>query len=336
MSVIGIDVDGTLALKADFIAPDIIPDPNPIMVEVIKQLYADGHTLCIWTCRADYIVRAWLEEHALSGFFSYINESPYVTDSLKPSFDMYIGDEAIPSDGTKEDILTDVQYFVDQGHIGVYEAERDCDFSDHAPVAFYAGTGRMYIDMFEEAWRQEWDRKPPLDPKPIAFLTICSHAKPYSKSYIHSTIRKKLYENSLLHKVQYAHISTAGIIPSESEMVYPFNAYDHDGTQMTAAAKKHFSEVTYSRICDWLHAYADSYEQVVFYLRGEGKTYTAAVNAIVDTETPNAVVIGAEMSMPNLPWVALHDVDDCLTNEANLSKLIAHLTSPAISDMVEP
>ena len=322
MAVIGIDIDGTLAL-GEWIAPEIIGDPNPDIVRIVKALFEDGHTLCAWTCRADYVIKAWLMKHELLKYFAYINKSPYITDSLKPSFDIYIGDEVINSAIHPFHILSTVKETVAKNTPGVMDKFRDWDFSSHAPVAFLSGTGRMYIDMFEELWRKEWlelllDRA-----KPIALLTICSHAKPYSKSFIHSTIRKRLHEIDLLDKIQYAHISTAGIIPSEAEMNYPFNAYDHDGTMMTEDAKRYFSERTFIRIRDWLGTYGDSYERVVFYLRGEGKTHQAAVDAAIATGATNVIVIGAEIGAEHqLPFAALYDVDDCLTSEKNLNKLV--------------
>jgi len=126
----------------------------------------------------------------------------------------------------------------------------------------------------------------------------------------------------MLDQIQIVHISTAGIIPSEAEMTYPFNAYDHDGTQMTEAAKEHFTMVTFERLVYWLSKYGHRYDRVIFYLRGEGKTYNAALNATDITGLDNVTVIGADMSIPDLPWAALPDVDDCLTNKVNLKKLI--------------
>lgn len=323
MSVFGIDVDGTLALLDEWTVPDKIGPPNPMMVEVVKDLYKFGNTLCIWTCRADYVVEAWLEEHDLRKYFAFINKSPYITDSLKPSFDFYIGDEAVSA------LTTDPEHMhyrictvqAHGTHIGVMNEKRDANFSSHAPVAFFAGTGRMYIDMFEQAWRDTWVKVMPCN-KPVALLTICSHAKPYSKSFIHSTIRRELWGAGMLDQTMYAHISTAGIVPADAEMVYPFNAYDHDGTLMTDEAKRYFSEITYKRIWDWLMMYSIQFEKVIFYLRGEGKTYNAAVTAVEDCKPRNVVVIGANMSIPQLPWAALPDVDDCLTSTGNLSRLI--------------
>lgn len=325
MSVIGIDIDGTLAVHGTFTAPDEINEPNPVMVRVIRTLVDEGHVLCAWTCRADYVVQKWLKEHNLLRYFTHINKSPYITDSFKASFDVYIGDEAVSSlRDEHDDILNEVRYrLATTSNLGLNDLVRDANFSSHAPVPFLSGTGRMYIDMFERAWRDAWIAQPYNPNHTVALLTICSHAKPYSKSFIHSTIRKKLYEIGMLDAIQYAHISTAGIIPSEAEMTYPFNAYDHDGSKMTDEAKSYFSRITYLRICRWLDKYGGNYKRVVFYLRGEGKTHKAAVNAIYGFGHLNAVVIGAEIGDKHyLPFAALRDVDDCLTSEANLDKLV--------------
>lgn len=324
MSVIGIDIDGTLAQHGEFVAPDVISKPSAPMVMVVKRLHSDGHTLCAWSCRADYVVKSWLKEHNLLGYFQYINQSPHITDSVKASFDVYIGDDAVSCISNDASIvLARVKRILKQGNLGLEEQYRDNDFSSHAPVAFFAGTGRMYIDMFEHAWREAWANKLYNRDKTVALLTICSHAKPYSKSFIHSMIRKRLYEEDVLEKIDYAHISTAGIVPSGYEMVYPFNAYDHDGTQMTEAAKSHFSDVTYQRIGRWLSKYRHDYKRVVFYLRDQGKTYTAAKRACEDVDSINTYIVGADMSdVHRLPFAALHDVDDCLVSETNLNRLI--------------
>ena len=75
MSVIGIDFDGTLALDAGFVAGDIVAQPDPRMVRVIRKLHEAGHMLCAWTCRADYVAEAWLERHGLRDLFTHINKS---------------------------------------------------------------------------------------------------------------------------------------------------------------------------------------------------------------------------------------------------------------------
>lgn len=325
MSVIGIDIDGTLAAHCAFVAPDVIGEPNPVMVRVIRTLVDEGHLLCAWTCRADYVTEKWLKQHNLRQYFKYINQSPYITDSLKASFDVYIGDEAVTSLRDDHiDILNEVRFrLATTSNLGLNDLARDHNFSSHAPVPFLAGTGRMYIDMFEQAWRDAWENQPYDKSRTIALLTICSHAKPYSKSFIHAVIRKKLYEIGMLNAIQYAHISTAGIIPSSAEMTYPFNAYDHDGSQMTDEAKEHFSETTYLRICRWLSHYGGDYKKIVFYLRGEGKTHTAAVKAVDSVRMIDVTIVGAEIGDEHyLPFAALRDVDDCLTSDTNLNKLV--------------
>src|SRR5262245_49427170 len=95
MSIIGVDIDGTLAEWKGFIAPDVIGAPDPHMVQVIKHLHDQGNTICAWSCRANYVVEKWLVEYGLRDYFQYINASPGTTDSIKPSFDFYIGDEAL-------------------------------------------------------------------------------------------------------------------------------------------------------------------------------------------------------------------------------------------------
>jgi hypothetical protein len=311
--IIGIDVDGTLAIDAPFVAPDVIARPDQRMVRIVQSLYAAGHILCIWTCRADYIVKAWLKEHGLDYYFSHINCSPLITDSIKPNFDLLIDNAVVRWMGQD---LSAMKHLLRDGQ---FDIPRDPNFSDRPPVPYLAGTGKAYLDMFDEHWENAWKQHKFSSARRIAFLTICSHAKPYSKSYIHSTIRQKLHEAGYLQQLDYIHVSNAGIIPSEAEMVYPFNAYDHDGADMTAEVSSYFEEKTTARMQQWFANYGEHYDTFVVYLR-YGKTYRAVTSAITPTRL-YACMANVRDGI-QLPFAALNDPDDVLTNADNLRGLI--------------
>lgn len=314
MSAIGIDLDGTLAKYDRFIAPDVIDEPDFNFVNLVHSLYAQGHNLYIWSCRADHIIEQWLIKYNLAHYFDGINTSPGTSDSIKPNFDYYIGDEAIRWSGNNIKRILDIIYGNPKPNR--YTTERDKDFMSHQPVPYLAGTGRGFLDMFETHWRNLW-KKHDTDDKQIALMTICSHAKPYSKSFIHSMIRKRLHYADLLDSVDYIHISNAGIIPSNAEMTYPFNAYDHDGSQMSEDTKLYFSKVLEKRMRYWASHYAN-YKHLVVYLR-KGKTWYSTAVGLSLLKPIMVEVSTEEYQYPK--FVALPDPDDCLTSEANLTRL---------------
>lgn len=315
MSIIGIDLDGTLAKYNGFIAPDVIDAPDMKFVSLIKSLYEHGHDLYIWSCRADFVVRAWLKKHSLAHYFIGVNRSPATSDSIKASFDFYIGDEALNWDGNNGDQI--FQYIESKsGTVDRCTTDRDKEFMSHQPVPYLAGTGRGYLDMFEHHWRRLW----PLDnPKKIAFLTICSHAKPYSKSYIHSNIMRQLFKVNLLDEIDYIHISNAGIIPSSAEMTYPFNAYDHDGSQMSVENQEYFTKVLTERMRWWADNVGINYKKIIVYLR-RGKTWASTEQGLKGLDP---LMVAASIDLNNYPKHArLYDPDDCLASANNVERLI--------------
>ena len=314
MSHIGIDIDGTLAIAARFISPGVIGEPDPKFLLLIKALHQDGHHLYAWSCRADHVISQWLQQHNISTYFDGINKSPATSDSIKASFDFYIGDEALNWNGGNGREILD--YIKAHGAtVNRCTTDRDTDFMSHQPVPYLAGTGRGYLDMFESHWRNLWvDRK---FEKKIALLTICSHAKPYSKSFIHATIRKYLYAANFLNKVDYIHISNAGIIPSGDEMTYPFNAYDHDGSQMSENNRQYFSEILEDRMDFWSNNYASNYDHIVVYLR-HGKTWASTQRGLRRRQP----VMVTALPTPELGFAAMPDPDDSLTFFENVERLI--------------
>jgi hypothetical protein len=310
MSVIGLDLDGTLARFVKWDSGEAIGEPDLRAVRLLKMLFRARHTTCVWTTRPEYVVRKWLTDNNLISFVNHINESPYPTESGKASFYYYIGDDAIRWEGNSDSIFKFIS-----NNTNTLPIIRETGFSSHSPKLFYQGVGRMQVDMFEEHWKKAWEDH---SSRKIAFLTICSHAKPYSKSFIHTTIRKKLYELGVLNELDYIHISNAGIIPALAEMTYPFNAYDWDGTLCDPQVREYHIAALKRRYREWRDTYGKRYEKIVIYLREGGNTFSAIRGFVY----PPAVLVGADPADEHYPkYVELSDIDDCLTSEANLSLL---------------
>ncbi len=320
MAVIGIDIDGTLAKGGPFVAGDVIPQPNTKMAALVVELFSRGHRLFAWTCRADYVVKKWLGQYHLLQYFEGVNSSPYPTESVKASFDFYIGDEAIRWDDNPQRVLALIH--TESQKKSPADFERDVFFSSHNPQPYLAGVGKVYVDMFEDAWMNAWAQH--RFDKRTAFMTICSHAKPYSKSFIHSSIRRALHEERQLHDIDYIHISNAGIIPADAEMTYPFNAYDWNGDLCTPGVRDYHIAAIERRFADWLNGFADYYGRIVIYLRDGGNTINA-VQRVLGRREPGAtpiVLVPALAGLEHYPrFVRTRDPDDCLTSHSNLTGL---------------
>jgi hypothetical protein len=327
MAVIGIDIDGTLSKGGEWQGGDYIPAPDARMAALVAELATRGHRLFAWTCRADYVVSKWLAEHNLIQYFEGVNYSPYPTESGKASFDFYIGDEAIRWDENPKRILKLIH--INSVGKGPADFDRDHFFSSHNPKPYLAGVGVAYVDQFEEHWKAAWDRHQQSG-KTVAFLTICSHAKPYSKSFIHTSIRAALFREGYLGACDYIHISNAGIIPASAEMDYPFNAYDWNGDLCTPKVKQYHIEAIKRRFTEWLRMKDCSYDRIIVYLREGGNTIGAVRAALQEFESgashrlwsTKVTVVAASADEEHYPqFVQTRDPDDCLTSAGNLHHL---------------
>jgi len=163
-----------------------------------------------------------------------------------------------------------------------------------------------------------------------AFFTICSHAKPYSKSAIHDRIREALYNADVLDRVDYIHISSAGIIPAEAEMWathYDWNnaCIDIDDELTYLLLRRRIQE----RLSRFLYRFP--YGRCFFYLRPESNTWHA-VKARLDqsTLTPSFqnVFIAEPVSSPTKRSWRLHDdPDDVLVEPTTLHMMTSLLVS---------
>lgn len=315
MAVIGIDLDGTLAKFTKWEGGAIVGAPDPGMVHVLQEIQMLGHIVCIWTTRPDYVARNWLQQHELGHLVHCVNTSPYPSESGKASFDAYIGDDAITWENNPHEVMHRVKALPRE-----FTIERDRAFSSHNPKPYLAGVGQAYVDMFERHWRDAWRRH--RSANTTAFVTICSHAKPYSKSFIHSSIRAYLHDLDVLNTVDYVHISNAGLVPASAEMDYPFNAYDWDGTLCTVEDTAYHKAAIERRLKEWLSTYTQQYTRIVFYLRDGGNTHSVARLVLGDVRDDRCDLVSA-LDGPDyrLDFAAMKDPDDCLTHRRNLNKL---------------
>jgi hypothetical protein len=311
MKVLGIDIDGTLAPYRDY---KNIAEPYPDAKKFLEQLKIEGYTVCIWTCRPDYQVRRWLILHGMMGIVDYINDSPLISDGRKKSFHHYIGDDAIEfKDGEYSDILTRLK----SSTYSMENEEMDSEFSSEPPVMMYRGVGERYIEEFADLWQPLWEGRN----NRFAFLTICSHAKPYSKSYIHSQIRKTLHKIGILKNLEYGHLSNAGIIPAVAENIYPFNSYDWDDSKNSDVGKSALQERLYQNIQEWHNRFSHNYEKIIIYLREGGKTTQSAKRMIDNCTDPGKYLFVTAKVQPDLPWALYQDPDNCLAATFNLKQL---------------
>jgi hypothetical protein len=186
---------------------------------------------------------------------------------------------------------------------------------------YLRGVGQDFLDIFEIHWQNAWRNYPPL--REACLLTICSHAKPYSKSYIHSTIRKELYMSGDLDKLDYVHISNAGIVPSAAENDYPFCAYDWDDRLCTDADRLAHIKMTARRLREWYGLYGDFYTKGIYvYLRHNGHTIKGVKAA--------AAILGdvfkiVPTSIYGNPGFLAADQDNSLTHKYNIKNLVEAL-----------
>lgn len=181
-------------------------------------------------------------------------------------------------------------------------------------LEYHKGTSAGHLDFFEPHWARLWDKHDSKG-KQICLLTTCSHAKPYGKSAIHMGIRRALWESALLDHVDIVHVSSAGLIPTESGLDYPFCAYDWNDTEATQRERDAYVERALERMLRWVPRFADRYTKLVAYFE------PADDNRKMLRQFPQIEVLDTA-PMPKLPWALHHDVDDCLIQAPNLDLLV--------------
>ncbi len=316
MKVIGVDVDGTLTDYKQWAGVDHIDSPLPGAVEFIATLRRNGWTVCLWSTRAEVYLREWAKRYGIVA--DHFNESPLPTDSGKQSFDLYLGDEALRFSGDFAESLAQIEQIGHSRHWGPADTfVRWFADSDRNPEVYYRGTGQLYLDVFNGLTEQLWKDRAP---KEIALLTICSHAKPYSKSWIHSEIKRHLHRSGIA-PLDYIHISSAGIIPADAcHSPSIVNRYDWDGSQVQLdEVKDMLRRYITRRLKAWYEIIGHRYAERYLYLRPSGNT----MKAVQDSNVPVVIVPVVELRSP--PWQDFPDADDCLADFVNLNMLGALL-----------
>ena len=122
---------------------------------------------------------------------------------------------------------------------------------------------------------------------PFAFFTICSWGKPYSRSYVHNRIREGLYNADLLDKVDYIHMSSAGIVPFDCELWYPFFSYDwnNDGIEDPVTFQL-LRDRLIARLIEFIERMP--YSEMFFYVRPGSNTSEAIKDARTRLGEPTA------------------------------------------------
>jgi len=105
-----------------------------------------------------------------------------------------------------------------------------------------------------------------------AFFTVCSWGKPYSASYIHRGIRHALRKGGVLDKLDYIHISSAGVVPADAELW----AVNYDWNNEWIQGEMTF-KLLQKRIVERLSAFVEKfqYEKKFVYLRPNSNTLKA-------------------------------------------------------------
>lgn len=311
MKVIGVDVDGTLVphTKGKYDPRKVAP-PTASGRRLLELLYEKGYTVCIWSCRATYVLCEWLVENNLQQYVDYVNSSPLPADDRKLAFHYYIGDDAVQHDCHDDpENLINFLSWQDYPDFG----EWDKTFSSRTPPLYLRGVGDRFLGEFGDNWRGLWPNRTPQD---YCLLTICSHAKPYYKSHIHMRIREELWHAGFLDRMDYAHISSAGIIPTDNGNEYPYDSYDWDNREATEETLVKLRDKLFRDLSHWKDKYAKKYKRVIVYLRKNGNT--ARVTERVMGEDALYCLAPEEQ----LPYAFNPDPDDCLVTNDNLVRLV--------------
>ncbi len=112
----GVDLDRTLATYDEWIAPDVIGKPIPLMVERVKRWLADGDRVDIFTARAHPSHSPEEVESATRAikewFENLFGVEPIVTSMKDPEWDDIWDDKTvqiIPNTGERADGIVDIE-----------------------------------------------------------------------------------------------------------------------------------------------------------------------------------------------------------------------------------
>ena len=180
-------------------------------------------------------------------------------------------------------------------------------------MIYYKGTGQDFLTPFENEWPKLWESRVN---RPVCLLTTCSHAKPYSKSYIHTEIRKTILGLRDAALIDIVHVSSAGLIPSECDDVYPFNSYDWNDLEANSEQLMDYARVVPGRLAKWREL--TDYQAIFSYFNPDDWN-----NVLVGLTLPE--VIHVPVTRDTDSWHSQPDVDNCLTHSSNLESLTQSL-----------
>jgi len=118
----------------------------------------------------------------------------------------------------------------------------------------------------------------------VVVLTVCSWAKPYSQSWIHTNIRSAL--GASLEQIDYVHVSSAGIIPHQFETLYPFTAYDWNNVNMAPAMAKALQREIDERFSSFWLIFGTQWDHVVPFFRENSNTWKVLSKWAEDRRDP--------------------------------------------------
>lgn len=195
-------------------------------------------------------------------------------------------------------------------------------------TTYYVGPCREHVDIFSTIWRSDWDtlaaeRARTCDENeecwpPFAFLTTCSHAKPYHKSYIHVAIKSVLDDLDVQDSCDYIHLTNAGVVhesfPITNSM---YSRYDWDDRYSDEATDKYYVDTLAARLRDWYELYGGHYRRVYVYLRPDDTT----MRAVQQSGIPHVVIPLRDPVNPPCPYLIAPDPDDVLCTRRNIEGL---------------
>lgn len=95
---IAVDFDNTLTLASVAYWEGERPEPDPEIVDAIRDLYHQGHTIIVWTARP------WSEAHQIDAHLTEWELPYHGIRCSKGSADVYIDDKSVHPDEFRSDI----------------------------------------------------------------------------------------------------------------------------------------------------------------------------------------------------------------------------------------
>jgi hydroxymethylpyrimidine pyrophosphatase-like HAD family hydrolase len=109
---VAFDFDGVIAKYDGFKGADVVGEPRKEVVEAIRQLKRDGHTIIIYSTRSNELLKNYCDKHNIP--VDYINENPNFDtgNKGKPAAGVYVEDRAVLYKGQDtEDLIQEILNF---------------------------------------------------------------------------------------------------------------------------------------------------------------------------------------------------------------------------------